>query len=170
MNNSVREIVVAMHDNWPECAQTMSVPLLKITRLQDIYKNKIETCIAQYQLQHTDFSVLATLRRSVIPYCLSPTDLYKSMLFSSGGLTKVLGRLVEAGLVERLDNPDDKRSKLVKLSIKGKQLIETVMPELHQQQQHLLKGLSDNEIAQLDSLLGKILKNNECSIKKNGVK
>ncbi|PKG37291.1 MarR family winged helix-turn-helix transcriptional regulator [Psychromonas sp. Urea-02u-13] len=161
MNKSVREIVLAMQENWPECAATMSVPLLKITRIQDIYKKKIDACIVQYQLQHTDFSVLATLRRSATPYCLSPTDLYKSMFFSSGGLTKVLGRLVEAGLIERLDNPEDKRSKLVKLSIKGKQLVEIVMPELHKQHDHLLQGLSAQEITLLDSLLGKILENHE---------
>lgn len=157
MKNSLREIELAMHENWPECTSATSMTLLKVTRLQDMFKNHIETCVDEYQLQHADFSVLATLRRSPIPYCLSPTDLYKSMFFSSGGLTKVLGRLVDAGLVERVDNPEDKRSKLVKLNDNGKKMVETVMPELHKRDNLLLAGLTVDEQSELDRLLDKAL-------------
>lgn len=161
MKNSLREIEISMHENWPECASTMSLALLKMTRIQEMFRNQIETCVEQYQLQHADFSVLATLRRSPVPYCLSPTDLYKSMFFSSGGLTKVLVRLVEARLIERLENPEDKRSKLVQLNAKGKQLVESIVPELHRQDRCLLKGLSAEERLQLDHLLGKVLNHHE---------
>ena len=93
----------------------------------------------------------------LIPMCLSPTDIYKSMLFSSGGLTKVLRRLVESGLIERVENINDKRSRLVKLNARGKQLVETLLPEVHVQQQSLLSGLSKAEVLQLERLLKKAL-------------
>ena len=83
------------------------------------------------------------------------------MFFSSGGLTKVLVRLAEAGLIERLENPHDKRSKLVQLNQKGKQLVETIMPTIQQQGRQLLAGLSENESLQLESLLQKVLDHNE---------
>ncbi|TEW56015.1 MarR family transcriptional regulator [Psychromonas sp. RZ22] len=161
MKNSLREIELAMRENWPECAETMSFALLKVTRVQELFKNEIESCVGQYDLQHADFSVLATLRRSPVPYCLSPTDLYKSMFFSSGGLTKVLVRLVDAGLIKRVENPDDKRSKLVQLNTKGKQLVEKIMTQLHQQDKSLLSGLTAVETMQLDTLLQKVLDHNE---------
>ena len=163
MKNSLREIELAMHENWPECAITMSPTLLKMVRIQEMFKQQIESCVEANQLQHADFSVLATLRRSPAPYCLSPTVLYQSMLFSSGGLTKVLGRLVEAGLIERTENPDDKRSKLVKLNNNGKQLVENIMPQLHQQDKTLLAGLNNSETMQLDGLLEKLLNHHEKS-------
>lgn len=157
VKNSLREIELAMHQNWPECVSSVSFILLKASKLQELFKHQIEACVDEYNLQHADFSVLATLRRSPAPYCLSPTDLYKSMFFSSGGLTKVLGRLVSAKLIERIDNPEDKRSKLVQLNDKGKKLVEHVMPILLQRDEVLLAGLSENEQTQLDSLLSKAL-------------
>lgn len=161
VKNSVREIERAINENWPECAKTMSFSLLKMARINDFFTNEIETCVEQHQLQHADFSVLATLRRSAAPYCLSPTELYHSMFFSSGGLTKVLGRLVDAGLIDRVDNPEDKRSKLVKLNNQGKKLVEKMMPQLHQQGKNLLKGLSEDETLQLEILLQKVLDHHE---------
>jgi len=161
LKNNLREIELAMHQNWPECIDESSLILLKVTRVQELFKNEIEACVTKHHLQHADFSVLATLRRSPKPYCLSPTDLYKSMFFSSGGLTKVLRRLVAAGLVERLENVQDKRSKLVKLNEKGKQLVEQIMPELHQKDSALLKGLTQQEQIQLDVLLQKTLDHHE---------
>ena len=161
MKNNLREIEQAMQQHWPECIDAASLTLLKITRLQELFKNEIEACVTEYQLQHADFSVLATLRRSPQPYCLSPTELYKSMFFSSGGLTKVLRRLEAAGVVERLENPLDKRSKLVKLNAQGKQLVEQIMPELHQKDNALLQGLNEAEQAQLNLLLQKVLDHQE---------
>jgi len=157
MKNSICEIKQAMDDNWSGSSSDSSYALLKMTRLHELFKRNIEESVAQFELQHADFSVLATLRRSPKPYCLSPTDLYKSMFFSSGGLTKVLGRLVDANLIERIENAEDKRSKLVKLNIKGKALVETIMPILKQQDVMLLKGVSQEELVLLDSLLNKVL-------------
>jgi len=159
--NSVREMQRQVHANWPECAETISFSLLKMTRINDLFKHEIERCVAQYQLQHADFSVLATLRRSPEPYCLTPTELYHSVFFSSGGLTKVLGRLADAGLIGRVDNPQDKRSKLVQLNTKGKHLVEIIMPELHKQSQSLLQALSAAETLQLEKLLQKVLDHHE---------
>jgi DNA-binding MarR family transcriptional regulator len=159
--NSVREMQRQVQENWPECAETISFSLLKMTRINDLFKHEIERCVAQYQLQQADFSVLATLRRSPEPYCLTPTDLYHSVFFSSGGLTKVLGRLADAGLIDRVDNPQDKRSKLVQLNTQGKHLVETIMPELHKQSQSLLAVLSEAETLQLETLLQKVLDHHE---------
>jgi DNA-binding MarR family transcriptional regulator len=159
--NNVREIQRQVNENWPECADTVSFSLLKMTRLHDLFKHEIERCVERYQLQQADFSVLATLRRNPSPYCLSPTELYHSVFFSSGGLTKILGRLTDADLIERVDNPQDKRSKLVLLNAKGKRLIEVIMPELQKQSQSLLQALSEKEAVQLDTLLQKVLDHHE---------
>ena len=159
--NSMREMQREVRENWPECVNSISFSLLKMTRVHELFKHEIERCVEKYQLQQADFSVLATLRRNPKPYCLSPTALYRSMFFSSGGLTKILRRLVDAGLIERLDNPEDKRSKLVQLNHKGKQLVETIMPELHKQSNALLDVLSENETLQLERLLQKVLDHNE---------
>ncbi|RTR40304.1 MarR family transcriptional regulator [Shewanella canadensis] len=146
-----------MADNWPECAKTAYPALLRLGRVSDIFQQTIHDFVGDYQLQKADFGVLCALRRNPAPHCLSPTELYQSMLFSSGGLTKVLSRLSQAGLIERYDNPEDKRSKLVQLTEKGKLLVEEVLPGLHQQEKRILEVLSADELAQLDTLMQRIL-------------
>jgi len=161
MANNINEILQAMDDNWPECADGVSPALLRLLQVSNLFHNQMEALVANYDLQRAEFSVLSTLRRTPIPYCLSPTVLYQSMIFSSGGLTKVLNRLSHAALIERVDNPEDKRSKLVQLTSKGKQLIETVMPELHQKEKNGLSVLSADELQQLDSMMQRVLANNK---------
>lgn len=160
VQNSVKDIKRATELNWPESNNSSSFTLLKMTRIQELFRANIELVIKKHGLQHADFTVLATLRRSPAPHCLSPTDLYKQMFFSSGGLTKVLGRLERAELISRLDNPEDKRSKLVKLTTIGKQKVEQIMPDLHSGDNLLLSSLSEQELFQLQTILNKILLTN----------
>lgn len=161
MTNSINEIVENMEENWPECASTVSPALLRMLRVSNLFHGQMEAHVQGYDLQRAEFSVLSTLRRSSAPYCLSPTALYQAMIFSSGGLTKVLHRLNQAGLIDRVDNPEDKRSKLVQLTGKGKQLIEQVMPLLHQKERNILSVLSTDELQQFDSFMQRILDKHE---------
>ncbi|OBT12069.1 transcriptional regulator [Vibrio sp. UCD-FRSSP16_10] len=156
-HHSIVDTVEKSKNNWPEAFTTLSPSILRIHRLHDYLRNNMEQLVKQYDLQAADFGVLETLRKEPQPYCLSPTDLYQGMLFSSGGLTKVLNRLTDAQLIERMDNPLDKRSKLVVLSPQGKELIEMVIQDLHQIEQKSMARLSDLEKQQLEQLLSKLL-------------
>lgn len=106
-----------------------------------------------YQLQHGEFDVLASLRRSGEPYTLSPTQLFELLMISSGGMTNRLDRLEKAGYIERLPNPEDRRSKLVRLSPEGKVLIDEMMPAHVTNEEQALEGLSDDERQQLNQLM-----------------
>ena len=154
---TVANILKNIEQNWPESFEKYSPPKLRIHRLHDYFQQDLEKVISQHALQHADFGVLTTLRRAGEPFCLSPTELYSSMLLSSGGLTKVLTRVTTAGLVERVDNPEDKRSKLVQLTEEGRVLIDGIIQELHLVDQQRLKVLSQEEKQQLDGLLEKML-------------
>ncbi|MDO6762226.1 MarR family winged helix-turn-helix transcriptional regulator [Agarivorans sp. 1_MG-2023] len=153
---SIDSILCSTQLNWPEAYETMSPAILRMVRVHHGFNQTLESAIGQYQLQVADFGILVTLRRYPAPYCLSPTTLYSAMLFSSGGLTKVLNRVTQAGLIERVDNPEDKRSKLVQLTTAGKTLIDKVVIELHLQQQRRMAVLTSDEQAQLNHLLSKL--------------
>ena len=68
--------------------------------------------------------MIATLRRAGAPYRLTPTELYKSLMITSGGLTHRLKRLEKAGLVKRTPSPEDGRSMMVELTSAGKERAE----------------------------------------------
>ena len=54
----------------------------------------IEAVFARHGMDAGEFDVLSTLRRSGPPYALRPTELFRSLMISSGGLTDRLNRLV----------------------------------------------------------------------------
>ncbi len=104
-----------------------------------------------------EFDVLATLRRAGAPYCLSPTQLYKSLLVTSGAMTNRLNHLEEQGLIERIHDPDDKRSTLVSLTPYGRERIEQALIVHTETQNAILANLSDTQRQQLESLLRELL-------------
>ena len=94
-----------------------------------------------------------------MPYVLTPTELQRSVLITSGGLTKLLYQLEARGLVSRSVQAQDKRSKLVHLTSKGKKLVERAVAEVMQvESQWIEQALSEKELEQLKKLLGKTAK------------
>jgi DNA-binding MarR family transcriptional regulator len=117
--------------------------------------------LALHGLQPGWFDVLAALRRAGSPYALNPTQLMRTMMLSSGGMTKRLDRLAEAGLVERLADPDDRRGILVNLTRRGKITIDRLLPVHVNNEQQLLVPLSPRQQRILDDLLRALLTNLE---------
>src|SRR5436190_19490055 len=104
---------------------TIGMAILGRARLATmIARPIIEREFARHGLDTGEFDVLTTLLRSGTPYRLRPTELYKSLMISSGGLTDRLNRLETAGLIKRRPSESDARSLLVELSSKGRKLAE----------------------------------------------
>ncbi len=55
---------------------------------------------------------------------MSPNDLYRSLLMTSGGMTKILKNLEAENSIKRMDHHSDKRSKMVRLTQEGKAMVE----------------------------------------------
>lgn len=108
-------------------------------------------------LQSESFDVLASLRRSGPPYQLSPTQLYREMMLTSGAMTNRIDRLEEAGFVARRPDPNDRRGTLVRLTPKGKALIDAATSKHVANEERLLSALSAREQQQLTELLRKLL-------------
>jgi DNA-binding MarR family transcriptional regulator len=108
-------------------------------------------------LQGESFDVLASLRRSGPPYQLSPTELYREMMLTSGAMTNRIDRLEKAGLVTRRQDPDDRRGSQVRLTAKAKTLIDAATTKHLANEQRLVSPLTPAEQRQLSELLRKLL-------------
>jgi DNA-binding MarR family transcriptional regulator len=108
-------------------------------------------------LQGESFDVLASLRRAGAPFALSPTRLYREMMLTSGAMTNRIDRLEEAGLVMRRPDPEDRRGTLVRLTTKGKSLIDAATTRHVANEERLLSALTPREQQQLSELLRKLL-------------
>jgi DNA-binding MarR family transcriptional regulator len=113
--------------------------------------------IAPYGLQPGWFDLLAALRRSGAPYELNPTRLMETTMLSSGGMTKRLDRLDEGGLVERRPDPSDRRGTLVRLTRRGKTVIDKAVETHARNEGALLRPLTAMDRRALDDLLRKLL-------------
>lgn len=118
---------------------------------------RIEAIFAEADLDSGEFDVLATLLRSGPPYRLRPTELYRSLMISSGGLTSRLDRLVRAGLVRRTDAEGDGRSLPVELTAEGRRCAVVAFTADMAAEKELLSGLTRAEQDTLASLLRKLV-------------
>ena len=99
---------------------------------------------------------MAALRRAGEPYVLRPTDLFTSLMITSGGLTARLDRLEAAGLIRRRRTDEDRRSFLVELTPAGKKKIEAAFRADMELENKMVEGLSESERAELVRLLRKL--------------
>lgn len=129
----------------------------RVARLRTHLAREIEKVLAAHGLNSASFDVLATLRRSGPPYRLSPGDLIASTMVSSGTMTNRLDQLEKAGLIERINNPDDRRSVIIALTPKGSALIDDAVTSHVANQHRLVEGLDVEERKALDGLLRKFL-------------
>jgi len=152
------ELLANIERNWPEAAHQLRPPVLYLYRARDqLFQDLVET-LAPLGLLPADLDVLGALRVRPPPHEVTPTELYRSLLLSSGGLSKILGRLEVTGLVERRANPADRRSRLVCLSAQGARLVESLLEQVGAHERRFLEPLEPSEQAELARLLIKLVK------------
>jgi MarR family transcriptional regulator, lower aerobic nicotinate degradation pathway regulator len=75
----------------------------------------------------------------------------------------VIRRLAKRALIERPDDPKDKRTKLAKITHDGKKLVEKVQPGMVKAQVRLIDPLTDEEYALFMELTQKLISANDLS-------
>jgi DNA-binding MarR family transcriptional regulator len=141
----------------PDVDTSPMVVIARLSRLSRIFERRVEDLYREFGLNQSQFGVLAALRRAGPPYCLSPTDLYNSLLISSGAMTNRLERLSAAGYIKRISDPEDGRSMLVSLTPAGKRLIDRIIAPHYENERRLLASLTAKEQKQLATLLRRLL-------------
>lgn len=129
----------------------------RLGRLRSHISREIEAEFARYGLNASSFDVLATLRRSGAPYRLSPSELLETMMITSGTMTNRIDQLEKAGMVERLDNPEDRRGIIIALTDKGFEVVENAVTGHVANQHRLVSVLTEEEREHLGALLAKFL-------------
>ncbi|TYR30022.1 MarR family transcriptional regulator [Mesorhizobium microcysteis] len=137
---------------------TASMAILgRALRVTNMVRPSIEATFAGFGLDRGEFDVISTLRRSGPPYRLTPTDMYASLMISSGGLTHRLGRLEKAGLIRREKSPNDGRSVQVALTDEGRALAEKAFRADMESEIRFLDALDNAEREALSGLLRKLI-------------
>ena len=86
----VRVLLERIRSNWPEAASPETDIVFSVIRFHELIKLRTEEALKRFGLTHAAFEILVALRAQPAPRQLTPTELYRSVLLSSGGTTKVL--------------------------------------------------------------------------------
>ncbi|MBX4929536.1 MarR family winged helix-turn-helix transcriptional regulator [Rhizobium binae] len=129
----------------------------RLKRLGTHLGREVETVLMTHGLSTSAFDVLATLRRSGAPYRLSPGELLEMTMVSSGTMTNRIDQLEKSGFVERIHNPEDRRSVLIALTEKGLATVEEAVGAHVANQQRLTRNLTAEDKAEFNRLLKKLL-------------
>ena len=80
----------------------------------------------------------------------------RKVLVTSGGITYLVDRLVEKGLVKREECPEDRRARYAVLTPAGAALIGRIFPEHAEAIDRALSGLTKKEQAEATKLLRRL--------------
>jgi DNA-binding MarR family transcriptional regulator len=131
--------------------------LSRVTRLARHLDRQRAAAFSAHDLETWEFDVLAALRRAGGLNQLSPGQLLRETMVTSGTMTNRVDRLAARGLVERELHPDDKRGVLVRLTLTGRSAVDAALADLLDAEQRLLTGLAPSDQAQLAAALRELL-------------
>ncbi len=152
-SDSVDTIITQWRNENSEADLLPMAILGRLAKLGKYIDNDILHCHDQHDLRQGEFDVLATLRRSGKPYSLTPSELYQSMMLTSGAMTSRLDRLETKGFIRREHSKSDRRSVQVILTAEGKDKVDAVLPAHINTQHDLLKGVNRQDREKLAELL-----------------
>jgi DNA-binding MarR family transcriptional regulator len=112
----------------PELDPAPVAIVARIGRIAAYFDQSTNALMSERGLSRSSWDVLASLRRAGPPYELSPTELYHALMRSSGAMTNRLHRLEHAELIERRPDPGDGRGRLVRLTDRGRKLVDEIAP------------------------------------------
>lgn len=110
----------------------------ELSRAFDALREHAAGDVARHGLSLGEFGVLETL---VDSGPLRAGELQEEARASSGGVTYLVDRLEERGLVERRSDPDDRRARLVELTGWGREMMDRVLPQHAAALQYATSGL-----------------------------
>ena len=124
-----------------------------LARAYAAVSSRVDADIARHDLTITEFGILEVLHHKG-PLLLG--EIQRKILVTSGGITYLVDRLVEKGLVKREECPNDRRARYAVLTPAGDALIRRIFPEHAQLIARVLSGLTRAEQTKATQLLRRL--------------
>src|SRR5664279_2429192 len=153
VGDAVDEIVRQWARERPDLDTSAMAVIGRISRIDRKIDPLLINVFRKFGLERWSFDVLATLRRSGYPYELTPTQLFSSLMLTSGAITHRTDGLAKAGLVHREADPHDRRGVRVRLTALGLATITKAVTAHVENESRILQHLSQRELSLLASPL-----------------
>ena len=113
-----------------------------LSRAHNAINARLDSDIAKHGLTPTEFGILEVLHHKG-PLLLG--EIQRKILVTSGGITYLVDRLVDKGLVKREQCPDDRRARYAVLTPAGDALIRGIFPSHARRIAQAMSGLTVRE-------------------------
>ena len=127
--------------------------LVVLARANVAVQAHLHANVAEYGLTLTEFGILEVLYHKG-PLLLG--EVQKRILVSSGGVTYLVDRLEQKGLVERRACPEDRRARYAALTAEGEALIARIFPAHAGLIEEVMSALTLDEQRQATNLLRRL--------------
>jgi len=155
--DAVDVIVDQWHRERPELDASAKGITGRIIRLADLFQQAFHRSFEPLGISEGEYGILVALRRAGDPFQLTPTELARHRMMTSGGMTAAIDRLERKRLLRRSPNPADRRGSLIGLTDEGRRTVDAAM-EAHVIAEHeLVRALRPADRAALERSLRTLL-------------
>lgn len=126
--------------------------VMELIRTADELRGYFTAFYEPHEITPQQYNVLRILR-GAHPKSLPTMEVAERMVEKTPGITRLLDRLVEKGLVARERPADDRRRVLISISSDGMALLSTLEESVQEVTTAVLNGLSGNQVEQLQTIL-----------------
>lgn len=131
--------------------------LLNVYYTASCLKKKADQFFAPFGLTDVQFNLMMLVKhQSGDEDGLNQAQLSAMMLVNRANITSLVDRMEKAGLVERTDSPTDRRYNIVKLTAKGRKLLDEVEPLYAKEVRKVMAALKDPDQKKLTAMLEKV--------------
>jgi len=136
--------------NWPSVEM-----LLNLAYTYDVVSANLSGKITPYGITRAGFNVLRILSRSESKSCIQ-NEISQLMLVSRANITGLVDSLFRKGLVERINDPHDRRVNMIKILPKGEKLLDDLLPGYYKHMQGMCSDFTAKEKKIFNDLLTRL--------------
>lgn len=128
----------------------------RLTRIHELFLAAVSKVLGEHELNFKEYQTLGAIVLAGDGE-VSPVEIAKHNLLTSGGVTNLLSRMEKEGLIKRRPHPEDRRSVLVRSTPRGDADFDAAIVSENMVEHRLLSALTMEERQILATLLRKLL-------------
>ncbi|MFE2755540.1 MarR family winged helix-turn-helix transcriptional regulator [Actinosynnema sp. NPDC059335] len=117
--------------------------LTRVTRLARLLERELREFVGRFDLEPGEFDVLTTLRRAGSPHGMTAGAFLSASLVTAGAITNRVDRMEAKGLVHRVPDAADRRVVRIRLTDRGRELVDGMLAEHMRRYARLLEPLDE---------------------------
>lgn len=125
-----------------------------LARASHLISSEFHAVVEASGLSLMEWRVMAGLSGKT---CLSVGELADIVLAKQPTVTKLVGRMAEAGWVRRVDAPHDKRQSLVSLTPQGRKKVQPLLAQARAHETQVMSALGADQAQQLKRMLERLI-------------